>query len=219
MKRKNQIAACLFCLFALTVLALSVLSNASAKLRVEEIRAIPQEPTIDVVTRERDLLKTTSNWPKSFTVENISEQEVSGFTLSIVAANDDDGPGRFVSWGTNPKYAKQSPLLKPKNKVEVVIPDEVVQTFLLNGKPFLYVQLMEVWVNKDASIKYAFGAKYRQDPNNPKHYIVVETSKGEKRNWHHVVPHIRHSVPPHFPLPCCISHYHAVLEKLTILWR
>ena len=185
---------------------LTLLTAAKSKMKVEHVLPIPQQTNLvtDVVTHDLDLLKVTSDWPKSLTVENISEKEVSGFTIMIWAANDDGGPGEIIGWGTNPNYVKQTPLFKPKETMTLPIEPETVKKLQDNGKPFLYVQLMDVWVNNDPKYKYSVGAFLQQDPNNPRHYIVIRDAKGRpKHQHHHAFPHITHSIKPPFALRCC----------------
>jgi len=183
----------------------AVLTIAKSKMKVEDIPPVSQQKNLvtDVVTHDLDLLKVTSDWPKRLTVENISDKEVSGFTVMIWAAQDDGGPGEIIGWGTNPNYGKQNPLFKPKEIITLPIDPQTVKKFHDNGKPFLYVQLMEVWLGNDPKYKYAEGALLQQDPNNPRHYIVIRDSKGRSKQHNHAFPHITHSIEPPFQLPCC----------------
>jgi hypothetical protein len=188
----------------------AVLTIAKSKMKVEHIPPISQQTNLvtDVVTHDLDLLKVTSDWPKSLTVENISDKEVSGFTIMIWAADDDGGPGEIIGWGTNPNYGKQTPLFKPKEIMTLPIKPETVKKFQDNGKPFLYVQLMDVWVSNDPKYKYTEGALLQQDPNNPRHYLVIRDAKGRsKHQHHHAFPHITHSIQPPFPLGCCTREF------------
>jgi hypothetical protein len=181
-----------------------VLTIAEARMEVMEIPPVPPQIQADVVTRDLDLLKVTSNWPKGLTVENISDKEVSGFTILITAANDDGGPGRLIVWGMNPNYGTQTPLFKPKEIMTLPIKPEIVETFERNGKPFLYIQLERVWVNNYPKYMYAEGALLQQDPNNPNVYTVIRDAKGRsKHQHHHAFPHITHSIQPPFPIRCC----------------
>jgi hypothetical protein len=191
----------------------AVLTIAKSKMKVEHIPPISQQTNLvtDVVTHDLDLLKVTSDWPKSLTVENISDKEVSGFTIMIWAANDDGGPGEFIGWGTNPNYAKQTTLFKPKETMTLPIEPETVKKFQDNGKPFLYVQLMEVWVSNDPKYKYMEGALLQQDPNNPKRYILIRDAKGRSKH-NHAFPHITHSIKPPFPLGCCTREVYQSVE-------
>jgi len=188
-----------------------VLTIAKSNMKVEHIPPISQQTNLvaDVVTHDLDLLKVTSDWPKSLTVENISDKEVSGFTIMISAANDDGGPGEIIGWGTDPNYGKQTPLFKPKEIMTFPIRPETVKKFQDNGKPFLYVQLMDVWVSNDPKYMYSQGALLQQDPNNPKHYIVIRDAKGRSKQHNHAFPHITHSIKPPFPLGCCNREYYA----------
>src|SRR5207302_7104529 len=110
------------------------LTIAESKMRVEEVPPIPQEIATDVVTHDLDLLKVTSHWPESLAVQNISDKDVSGFTIMIWAANDDGGPGEITRWGTNPNYGKQISLFKPKEIMTLPIEPETVKKFQDNGK-------------------------------------------------------------------------------------
>src|SRR4030095_1384428 len=174
----------------------SVIAASEARMMPERsLRPIetlsPQQLMVDVVTRERDLLKITSQWPDSLTVENISDKEVSGFRIEISAANDEGGPGRHMGWGKMPGYGIQSSLFKPHEVITLAINAEIVKTFQENGKPFIYIQLAEVWVNNDPLIMYKYGAELRQDPQNPKRYIVVKNAKCR------IIKPVRHkSYPP-----------------------
>jgi hypothetical protein len=187
-----------------------------------EVAALPsvrQEIRAEVFSRERDLLKVTSNWPKSLTVENISDKEVSGFTIEIFADNDDGGPMREMGWGQRPSFGIQTPLFKPKEVVTLSINLEIVRTFQENNKPLLYIQLADVWVNNDPVTQYKYGAVLKQDPNDPNRYIVVVDAlgrtvtvdangnrvlgplpKNSKPQHNHAspVPHIAHSIKPPF---------------------
>jgi hypothetical protein len=177
------------------------LTIAESRVEMEDISPVPQQIVTDVVHYDLDLLKITSNWPKDLTVENISDKEISGFEILIVAADDDGGPGEMVLWGTDPNNGKQTPLFKPKEIMTLPIRPEAVKKFQDYGKPFLYVQLYELWVNNDPKFMYAEGSLLQQDPNNPRHYIVIRDAKGRSKPHHnHAVPHITHSIRPPFPL-------------------
>lgn len=156
----------------------TILTTAQPKVGAAEIPPAPQEIRAEVFSRERDLLKVTSNWPKSLTVENISDKEVSGFMIEIFADNDDGGPGRTMGWGQGPGFGMQTPLFKPKEDVTLSINPEIVRTFEENNKPLLYIQLADVWVNNDPVTKYTYGALLKQDPNDPNRYIVVVDTLG-----------------------------------------
>jgi len=165
---------------------LTLLTAAKSKMKVEHVLPIPQQTNLvtDVVTHDLDLLKVTSDWPKSLTVENISDKEVSGFTIMIWAANDDGGPGEILRWGADPNYWKQTALFKPKEAMTLSIKPETVKKFQANGKPFLYVEVYKVWVNNDPKFMYAEGALLQQDANNPRHYTVIRDAKGRSTHQH-----------------------------------
>jgi len=196
----------------------TVLTTAETKMEVAEISPVPQEIRAEVFRRERDLLKVTSNWPNSLTVENVSDKEVSGFTIEISADDDEGGPGRTMGWGRNPNYGIQTPLFKPKEVMTLSITSEIVKIFEDNKKPLLYIQLSQVWVNNDRGTMYSYGAVLKQDPNDPKRYVVVVDAlgrsvtvdangnrvigplPGSKPQHNHAspVPHITHSIKPPF---------------------
>ena len=204
-KRSRKILCAVVLSIGVSVGLFAILTIAESKMKVEEIPPIPQQIVTDVVSRDLDLLKVTSEWPKSLTVENISDKEVSGFEIMIWAANDDGGPGEILRWGAHPK---QTPLFKAKEAVTLPIKPETVKEFQANGKPFLYVEVYRVWVNNDSKFMYAEGALLQQDANNPRHYTVIRDAKGRSKHQHHhavstVTPHITHSVRPPFPLGCC----------------
>src|SRR6266496_2734500 len=156
----------------------TVLTTAEAKMEVAEIPPVPQEIKAEVFRRERDLLKVTSDWPKSLTVENVSDKEVSGFTIEILADNDDGGPMQEMRWGQRPGFRIQDPLFKPKEFMTLSIKPEIVRTFQENNKPLLYIQLADVWVNNDPITVYKYAAVLKQDPNDPNRYIVVVDALG-----------------------------------------
>lgn len=186
-----------------------------------------QQVMVDVATRERDFLRITSHWPDSLTVENISDKQVSGFTIDIFAANDDGGPGRTIAWGHLPDPAKETPFFKPKEIITLPIRAEIVKTFEENKKPFLYIQLKDVWVNNDPTTVYRYGAELRQDPKNPNRFLVVVDTKGRPkteqrnhsgttrrdkralRNHADAYFHITHSVSPPFVLICCNREFYS----------
>ena len=153
------------------------LATAESKMVVEDIPPVPQQIVTDVIHYDFDLLKVTSNWPKDLVVENISDQEVSGFEILIVAANDVGGPGEMVLWGTDPNNGKQTPLFKPKEIMTLPIRPEAVKKFQDNGKPFLYVQLFSLWVNNDPKFVYSQGALLQQDEGNPRVYHVIRRGR------------------------------------------
>lgn len=170
---------------------------AESKMEMEDIPPVPQEIATDVIHYDLDLLKVTSNWPKDLTVENISDKEISGFEILIVAANDDGGPAELVLWGMDPNNGKQTPLFKPKEIMTLSIRPEAVKKFQDNGKPFLYIQEFRVWVNNDPKFSYAYGALLQQDEENPRLYHVIRDSKGRNKPHHnHALPHITHSIRP-----------------------
>jgi hypothetical protein len=197
----------------------TILTTAQPKVEVAEIQPAPQEIRAEVFSRECDLLKVNSNWPKSLTVENISDKEVSGFMIEIFADNDDGGPGRTMGWGQRPGFGIQTPLFKPKEVVTLSIDPEIVRTFQENNKPLLYIQVADVWVNNDPVTEYKYGAVLKQDPNDPNRYVVVIDAlgrtvtvdangnrvigplpKNSKPQHNHAspVPHIAHSIKPPF---------------------
>jgi hypothetical protein len=182
-----------------------VLTIAESKIEVDEIPPIPQEILTDVVAYDLDLVKVTSNWPKSLTVENISDKEISGYEIMIFAANDDGGPGEIMGWGKDPNYGKQTPLFKPKEIMTLPINPQTVKEFQDNGKPFLYLLVWRLWVNNDPKFLYSAGALFQQDEKKPGLYHVIRDAKGRSKSRHNhaVVPHITHSVKPPFPLGCC----------------
>ncbi|HEX6717813.1 MAG TPA: hypothetical protein VF088_11920 [Pyrinomonadaceae bacterium] len=181
-----------------------VLRDAKSKMEVNDIPPSPPQIETDVISYDFDLLKITSNWPTSLTVENISDKEVSGFEILIVAANDDGGPGDVVWWGTDPAHGKQAPLFKPSEMMTLPISAQTVKKFIDNGKPFLYVQVSHVWVNNDPKFMYSYGALLKQDEKDPRLYHVIRDSKGRSKSpRHHALPHITHSIKPPFPIPCC----------------
>jgi hypothetical protein len=197
----------------------TVLTTAETKMEVAELPPVPQEIRAEVFRRERDLLKVTSDWPKSLTFENVSDKEVSGFNIEIFADNDDGGPGRDMGWGQRPGFGIQTPLFKPKEVLTLPINPEIVRIFQENNKPLLYIQLADVWVNNDPVTVYKYGAELRQDPDDPNRYIVVVDAlgrsvtvdangnrvigplpKNSKPQHNHAspVPHITHSIKPSF---------------------
>ena len=157
---------------------------AESKIEKENISPVPQQIVTDVIHYDLDLLKITSNWPKDLSVENISDKEISGFEILIVAANDDGGPGDMVLWGTDPNNGKQSPLFKPKETLTLPIQTQTVKKFQDNGKPFLYVQIWRLWVNNDPKFLYSQGALLQQDEENPRVYHVIRDAKGRSKPHH-----------------------------------
>src|SRR5438270_13954699 len=124
----------ILCSVLLTIgasLGLFVVLTPESKMKVEDIPPVSQQKNLvtDVVTHDLDLLKVTSDWPKRLTVENISDKEVSGFTIMIWAAQDDGGPGEIIGWGTDPNYGKQTPLFKPKEIITLPIDPQTVRKF------------------------------------------------------------------------------------------
>lgn len=203
-KRARRLLYSALMLTAASVGLFVFLTIAESKMQVEDIPPVPQQIQTDVVHYDLDLLKITSNWPKDFTVENISDKEISGFEIMIFAANDDGGPGEMVLWGTDPNNGKQTPLFKPKEIMTLPIRPQAVKKFQDNGKPFLYVQLERLWVNNDPKFSYSEGSLLQQDPNNPRRYVVIRDAKGRSKSYHnHAMPHITHSIRPPFPLGCC----------------
>jgi hypothetical protein len=91
----------------------SALSLAEIKSEAAGIPSLSQELKAEVFARKRDLLRVTSNWPKTLTVENTSDKEVSGFIIEIFADEDDGGPMRLMGWGRTAGYGIQTPLFKP----------------------------------------------------------------------------------------------------------
>src|SRR6266705_3527962 len=184
------------------------LTTAESKMVVEDIPPVPQQIVTDVIHYDLDLLKVTSNWPKDLSVENISDKEISGFEILIVAADDDDGPGEIMGWGTDPNNGKQTPLFKPKETLTLPIQTQTVKKFQDNGKPFLYVLPWRLWVNNDPKFLYSQGALLQQDEKNPGLYHVIRDAKGRSKPHHnHAVPHITHSIKPPFPLGCCKDEF------------
>lgn len=161
----------LFCLFI-------VLTLQQPRVAVAKSPAAPHEIKAEVFSRERDLLKVSSDWPNSLTVENVSDKEVSGFVIEIFADNDDGGPGQILGWGQRPGFGIQTPLFKPKEVVTLSINPEIVRTFQENNKPLLYIQLADVWVNNDPVTEYKYGAVLKQDPNDRNRYVVVQDALG-----------------------------------------
>jgi len=157
---------------------------AESKIEKENISPVPQQIVTDVIHYDLDLLKVTSNWPKDLSVENISDKEISGFEILIVAANDDGGPGDMVLWGTDPNNGKQTPLFKPRETLTLPIRPQTVKKFQDNGKPFLYVQIWRLWVNNDPKFLYSEGALLQQDPSNPRRYVVIRDAKGRSKPHH-----------------------------------
>jgi uncharacterized protein YneF (UPF0154 family) len=163
---------------------------AESKMELEDIPPVPQQIVTDVIHYDLDLLKVTSNWPKDLSVENISDKEISGFEILIVAVNDDGGPGEMVLWGTDPNNGKQTPLFKPKEIMTLPIRPQAVKKFQDNGKPFLYVEVFRVWVNNDPKFSYSEGALLQQDEENPRVYHVIRDAKGRSKSQHnHALPH------------------------------
>jgi len=169
----------------------ALLTIAKSKMKVERVPPNSQQTNLvtDVVTHDLDLLRVTSDWPKSLTVENISDKEISGFEIMIFAANDDGGPGEIIGWGADPNYGKQTPLFKPTEIMTLPIRTQAVKKFQDNGKPFLYVQLWRLWVNNDPKFLYSEGALLQQDEKNPGVYHVIRDAKGRNK------PHHNHAVP------------------------
>ncbi len=178
------------------------------------------------------MLRVTSNWPKSLTLENVSDKNVSGFQIEIFP-NIDGAPLRYIGWGKMPGYGVQDPMLKPQETVTVAIKPEIVKTFQDYGQSFLYLQLETVWVDNDPTYKYESGSVLKQDPTNPKRYVVIEDAKGRKmgpdghyirepnkrqhsgmkhQHNHVVFPHITHSVKPPFVLGCCDKEFYQSVE-------
>ena len=190
----------LLLLMALSVGLFVFLRKAESKKEVKDIPPFPPQIETDVISYDLDLVKVVSNWPTSLIVENISDKEISGFEILITAANDDGGPGELVWWGTDPNNGKQTSLFKPKETMTLSIRPQAVKKFLDNGKPFLYVQISQLWVNNDPKFKYSYGALLQQDENNARLYHVIRDSKGRNRSpRNHAMPHVVHSVKPPFP--------------------
>jgi hypothetical protein len=204
----------------------AALAIAESSTPYEGIPPVPQEILADVISFEFDLLKVTSNWPKSLTVENISDMEVSGFEILIFAANDDGGPGEIIGWGQDPNYGKQPVLFKPQETMTLPIQPQTVKKFQDNGKSFLYLEQWRVWVNNDPQLMYSEGALLKQDEGKKGVYHVRRDAKGRdpkdrdaKRRRKHEhshamppVPHITHSIKPPFPLGCCNREF---LDSIT----
>jgi len=210
MRTRNIVSAALL-LSLLSVGLLVFLTTAESRIDAE-ISPVPQEILTDVVSYEFDLLKVTSNWPKSLTVENISDKEISGFEILIVAANDDGGPGEMVRWGTDPNNAKQDVLFKPKETITLPISPKLVKTFEDNGKPFLYIQVFRAFANNDPKFSYSQGAVLQQDETNPRVYHVIIDSKGRSKI---ALPCVKlASEPPLSTQPCFASRYS--FDKTTV---
>ena len=207
--RKNITILCAVLLFiGASVGLFTALTIAKEEREAMEIPAVPPQIQADVVAYDLDLLKVISNWPKDLTVENISDKEISGFEILIVAANDDGGPGEMVLWGTDPNNGKQTPLFKPKETMTLPIRPQAVKEFQGNGKPFLYVEVFRVWVNNDPKFSYSEGALLQQDEKDSRVYHVIRDAKGRSKSQHnHAVPHITHSINPPFPLGCCTREF------------
>ena len=101
-KRNRDILSAVLLLIGAWFGLFTVVTTAEAKMEVAELSPVSQEIKAEVFRRERDLLKITSNWPVSLTIENISDKEVSCFMIDIIADDDDGGPGRTMGWGWNP---------------------------------------------------------------------------------------------------------------------
>jgi hypothetical protein len=179
--RLRILIAGMLLLGASAVVLLTFLTIAESKIDVAAMPAVPPQIQTDVIHYEFDLLKVTSNWPKSLSVENVSDKQVSGFELLIFAANDDGGPGEIMLWGLDPKYGKQIPMLKPAETVSLDISPQAVKKFQNNGKPFLYVEVFRVWINNDPKFLYSEGAFLEQDPAQPGTYHVTKDAKGRAR--------------------------------------
>jgi hypothetical protein len=174
---------------------------AESKTEVETIPPVPQQIATDVISYDLNLVKITFNWPKDFTVENISDKEISGFEIMIFAANDDGGPGEIIGWGKDPIFGVQNPLLKPREVISLPIQPQTVKKFQANGKAFLFVDLWRLWVNNDPKFLYSEGSLLQQDANNPQRYTVIRDAKGRSKHDHsHATPHITYSTKPPFPL-------------------
>ncbi len=176
MRRKMR-ARVIIAAFGLS-LSIAATLFAMATYAGTELPGIPPLHQIDVITRENDLLLVTSNWPESFTIENRSSKNISGFQLSIMAAEDEGGPMRYVRWGFMPQDGKlQTDFLEPKEKITVLIEEEIVDTFVKNGKSLIYVQQAHVWADNDFTTLYSFGKTLKQDPKNPKQYVVIREER------------------------------------------
>ncbi|HAF21508.1 MAG TPA: hypothetical protein DCK93_01125 [Blastocatellia bacterium] len=190
------------------IVAFFVIRKAEAKMEVMEIPPVPQEIVADVVTYDLDPARVTCDWPKTVTVTNISDKQISKFQVDIWSP--DGEPLRSLFWGTNSNSIKQPQLLNPGEKVTLPIDEKIVQTFKESGKTFLYVQVDFIWMNNDPSHFYSDGSIFQQDSSNPGHYTLIRDAKGRVRlpsgklvyeGLHHnhvLTPHITHSVKPPF---------------------
>lgn len=158
---------------------LALLSSPESKERVADVRLAGQDIVTDVVKYDSDLINVTSNWPVDFTVENISDKEISGFEIMIVTPDEKDGTVETIWWGMDPNYAKQASLLSRGETVSLPIRPQAVKKFQDIGAPFLYVQVSQLFVNNDPKFKYSFGALLQQDKNNWRVYHVIVDSKGK----------------------------------------
>jgi hypothetical protein len=209
--KKTLIVSVVVC----TVLLLGAVGYAM-KVSEENLLISPiSQIQADVVTYDLDPARVTCDWPKTVTVTNTSDKQISGFDVDIWAANDEGGPLRSLSWGTNPNFRKQTQLFNPGEKITLSIDEKIVQTFEENGNTFLYVQADHIWVNNDPEYLYSDGAIFQQDSSNPGHYTAIRDAKGRVKlpsgKWspvkhdhnHALTPHITHSIKPPFPLGCC----------------
>ncbi len=213
MKIRTNVAYFVLLVTAVSVGLLFFLTTAQSKMTVADIPPVPQEILADVVSYDLDLVKVTSNWPRDFTVQNISDKEISGFEIMIFAADDDGGPGEIIGWGKDPRYGKQPKLFKPKDAMTLSIPPQAVKKFQDNGKPFLFVQVWRLWVDNDPKFLYSEGSLLQQDQKKPGTYHVTRDAKGRSKHKHnHATPHITHSITPPFPLGCCTREF---LDSVT----
>jgi hypothetical protein len=182
LKRKKSIGLSLVTaawLGSFAFIALAASSIATATIPPVQLR---QGLTIDVIRRDRDLLKIASNWPTDLLVENVSDRNVSGFSITAFASDQEGGPGRYIRWGSHPLFSKQDPLFKPGETRTVPIDPEVVRAFeennQANDRPVIVLQLADVWMDNDPETQYRYGALMKRDPANPRRYFVVVDDRG-----------------------------------------
>lgn len=180
-KRSRIILTVVVLCLAASLGSFVLLWAAESKVEIAEVPPVPQEIVTDVVSYDSDLIKVTSNWPTDFTVENISDKEISGVEILIATPDEEGGIAEAIGWGSDPKNRIQTPLLKRNETISIPIRPQAVKRFQDDGATFLYVQVSQLWVNNDPKIMYSYGAVLQQDETKPTVYHVIIDAKGKSK--------------------------------------
>jgi len=113
-------------------------------------------------------------FPTEMKFQNVSGKEISYFEvdISVPVSSDYAKDGRTLRWGTHPDSGKQENLLKPNEIATIAFDERLVK--LYENAPTLSIQLLDVFFNNDASIKWRDGTWQERDKINPNVYHVIK---------------------------------------------